>query len=530
MRIVIVDSEAAMREKIKNIAVKAEKDHILKSGCDLVGEAADGRAAFDLIKSTRPDLVIMELMLPRLDGIPLLKQIRAEKIHSRVIIITNEKDFDRVREVIALGIDEYLIKPVEESKVEDALRTVEDKLVEELVVGNALSVENIFMSYLNGRVYSEQIIDEVTYGKHGFTMKDPGSLFVVWLGAGYTEQREMVQRILENQGRFQPFSLCVLPIAEWRLLIAIIYETEGDCLDYAKKDRTKEEKQKEWYDLCKKNFVHSLNGSVRGELVCLWSDTEELGNMKVSLETLRSIREWNLVFDRGEVIRKRDVEELEIVPMKYPAELEQNVRQMVLNNNRKEIIKCYFILYDHCRRDPHSPAQIKELFIRFNMAVVSAYKMKNEVTSELQIQRVMQDIAQAMSWGEMRTAIENFFHALNFYTDENEHEQQWSPLIQKAYQTVKKYYDQGITLELLAGKLFVSEEYLSSQFKKETGMGFKETVKALQLERIKELLIDTSLKLNQIAELAGYSDPKYMSRVFKDEVGMLPSEYRKSAQ
>ena len=45
----------------------------------------------------------------------------------------------------------------------------------------------------------------------------------------------------------------------------------------------------------------------------------------------------------------------------------------------------------------------------------------------------------------------------------------------------------------------------------------------------KELLTNTKLKLNQIAELAGYSDAKYMSRVFKDEVGVLPSEFRKSA-
>lgn len=48
-----------------------------------------------------------------------------------------------------------------------------------------------------------------------------------------------------------------------------------------------------------------------------------------------------------------------------------------------------------------------------------------------------------------------------------------------------------------------------------------------RIEKVKRLLLDTTLKLNQIAELAGYSDPKYMSRVFKEEVGMLPGEFRK---
>src|SRR5699024_11319485 len=88
-----------------------------------------------------------------------------------------------------------------------------------------------------------------------------------------------------------------------------------------------------------------------------------------------------------------------------------------------------------------------------------------------------------------------------------------SPLVRKAVQLVRKYYDQGITLDEIAERLFVSEEYLSTQFKKETGVGFKETVRKYRIERIKGLLIGTRLKLNQIAELTGYADSKYMSRV-----------------
>lgn len=93
---------------------------------------------------------------------------------------------------------------------------------------------------------------------------------------------------------------------------------------------------------------------------------------------------------------------------------------------------------------------------------------------------------------------------------------------------VRKYYDQGLTLEETAERLFVSEEYLSSQFKKKREQALQETVRHYRIQRIKGLLLNTQLKLNQIAELTGYADPKYMSRVFKEEVGVLPSEYRKS--
>ena len=86
---------------------------------------------------------------------------------------------------------------------------------------------------------------------------------------------------------------------------------------------------------------------------------------------------------------------------------------------------------------------------------------------------------------------------------------------------------QGITLEELAERLCVTDEYLSMLIKKETGMSFTETVRRMRIERIKELLLHSGLKLNQIAEMVGYSDQKYMSKVFKEEVGMLPAQFRK---
>ena len=77
------------------------------------------------------------------------------------------------------------------------------------------------------------------------------------------------------------------------------------------------------------------------------------------------------------------------------------------------------------------------------------------------------------------------------------------------------------------GRLHVTEEYLSSQFRKETGKTFSEIIRTYRIENVKRLLTTTTYKLNQIAEMVGYSDPKYMSKVFKEEVGMLPAQFRK---
>ena len=112
-------------------------------------------------------------------------------------------------------------------------------------------------------------------------------------------------------------------------------------------------------------------------------------------------------------------------------------------------------------------------------------------------------------------------------SDMQKDEDEVSLLVRKAQRYIREYYNQGITLEEIAVRLHVTEEYLSTRFKKETGKSFTETIRKFRIEKIKELLRMSTLKLNQIADIVGYSDPKYMSKVFKEEVGILPSEYRK---
>ena len=144
MRIVIVDSEETSREVIKQAINTVVETHKIKSGCKIVGEAADGRKGCEIIVKERPDLIIMDLELPGKNGLPLLKKIRSEQIHSRVLVITKDNDFDRTRQAISFGVDEYLLKPVKKVQIAKALQMIEDKLAGELVIETALSVENIY--------------------------------------------------------------------------------------------------------------------------------------------------------------------------------------------------------------------------------------------------------------------------------------------------------------------------------------------------------------------------------------------------
>lgn len=100
--------------------------------------------------------------------------------------------------------------------------------------------------------------------------------------------------------------------------------------------------------------------------------------------------------------------------------------------------------------------------------------------------------------------------------------------VRRAVAIIHEFYRTGITLDEIAVKLGITPEYLGTQFHQEMGVNFSAYIKKYRMNKAKELLLGTQLKLYEIAEMVGYSDAKYFSRVFKAETGQLPAEYRKT--
>lgn len=76
----------------------------------------------------------------------------------------------------------------------------------------------------------------------------------------------------------------------------------------------------------------------------------------------------------------------------------------------------------------------------------------------------------------------------------------------------------------------MSRSYFSQCFKQLTGKSFNEYVRHIRIERAKEYLTHTQKPIGWIAEHTGYLDEKYFSRLFREQTGMLPSEYRQKGQ
>jgi two-component system response regulator YesN len=95
-----------------------------------------------------------------------------------------------------------------------------------------------------------------------------------------------------------------------------------------------------------------------------------------------------------------------------------------------------------------------------------------------------------------------------------------------ALQYVKEHYFEDLTLEKIASVVFLNPVYFSQLFKQKTGQGYKEYVTSLRLEQAKLLLVNSKLKVAEIAERIGYQDMRHFTQMFRKRFLVTPTEYR----
>jgi len=114
--ILIVEDAAFMRMMIKDILVK--------NGYNVVGEAENGLRAVEKFKELKPDLIIMDITMPEMDGIQAVKQIRAMSSDAKIIMCSAMGQQAMVIESIQAGARDFIVKPFQADRVLEAVKKV----------------------------------------------------------------------------------------------------------------------------------------------------------------------------------------------------------------------------------------------------------------------------------------------------------------------------------------------------------------------------------------------------------------------
>jgi two-component system, NarL family, response regulator LiaR len=113
--VLLVDDHAVVREGLRAFLELQEDFHV-------VGEASDGEEAVVTAEALQPDVILMDLVMPKLDGVGAMRELRARAPGSRVIALTSFLDDDRLMPAIHAGAAGYLLKDVEPAELARAIR------------------------------------------------------------------------------------------------------------------------------------------------------------------------------------------------------------------------------------------------------------------------------------------------------------------------------------------------------------------------------------------------------------------------
>jgi len=120
VRVLIADDHQVVREGLQMILADSDGEIVV------VGEASDGDEAVRLAKTTSPDVVLMDLSMPRVDGLEATRRLRDAGIEARVLILTSFAEGEGVRDAVRAGVTGYLMKDVLKAELLAAIRLAAD--------------------------------------------------------------------------------------------------------------------------------------------------------------------------------------------------------------------------------------------------------------------------------------------------------------------------------------------------------------------------------------------------------------------
>ena len=115
--VVLADDHPVLREGIRRL---------LESNPDIqvVGEASNGEEATQLVKKTLPDILVLDLRMPGLDGLEVVQRLENERVKTRILVLSAYSDVQYIQELLKIGVAGYLLKDEAKDAILDAIRGV----------------------------------------------------------------------------------------------------------------------------------------------------------------------------------------------------------------------------------------------------------------------------------------------------------------------------------------------------------------------------------------------------------------------
>lgn len=505
--------------------------------CELIGNAKNGKQAYQIIEEVRPDIVIADINMPIMNGIELLKKTQEQYPDTVFIMLTNLQEFELARECIRYHAVDYLVKTqMEEQMLKEALEKGKTEVnkrrklsiadfeesCEQINVSKVLSdsmIRLISTSYLpdsiidffgrNGILDSFLLISfQFTFSEHqlfsGYTYQEYDKL--------YNWEWEIVEELAGNC--FEHFSLFSPDRQDSAQMFLLLWGSRVNQ-----------------YDATITTFRKKLavaSEELTGLCPCILM-TDVLSGKEELLSSPQQMKELRNYFylKGGQFACYKDIPQIDYKVLDVKGKARMLKRDLENRNISSAVALLDETIY-LLENDAHKRETAIDLCNEFYFIICEAIK---ESADGLDSQGLFADPVQGYTYLKYlitRNDVIQFLLSMS-----NEMQTMLQPALSKyddIIKQVKKYVithiQNKIALAEVAQQVYLSPSYLSVLFKKHCGESLVDYINRKKMEKACEMLLSDQYLINQVSELLSFDNAYYFTRVFKRYVGVTPREYQ----
>ena len=519
-KLVIVEDERDVRSRLVGL--------IEKSGCDfeIIGEYETGIDAYDGIMSDNPDLILTDIKIPYINGIDLSKKVREVYPLVKIIVITGYNEFDYAKEAANLGVIGFVSKPITLDNIRDLLKKAEASLDEEFLTGSNLSRLSAFYQdnmpiIRENDLYRLSNMSDVTPAfearlrGNGISLDYPYFAVCIFdfdeIPEGDAERFELVFSSIRKSVGEELGKMCDSDMfsRNEKLSLILKYRSQPDEKEMERRIDRIIQRAGRFSDMPVsagissvysggRNFSAMVKEAMRaleyrsvmgGQKVFLFGNTRSSA-MKLSIDD-------NLIKELDYLLHSQTTEDcinrIDIIRDR-------------LSSSRNSI---YYAATGILNILLRGCDDLEGLYARCGGPEM-LYRKLFEIKTDEEIYDYLKELVRIVRELNNGVIINNLDRSLR--------------LIISYMET--HFCDPDISFEALAREVNFSASYISALLKKRLNTSFIKMLTDLRMEKARELLLNPSLKIIDIAEQLGYNDAYYFSHCFKKHTGMPPKEYR----
>ena len=500
-----------------------------------IKSARTGRQAIELAETFCPDIVFVELQIPGINGIEVMREIRNIHQNVNMVIVSACAKFDYAKDAIKIGVLDYISKPFQEEHMikvlreiflkvdgEKKKRSLDLEIKEKKEIITPILENNLIYSFLDEKIEK----DEIDYFCSLLGIEENAGYFMVLQFEDVFNELQkpnliktdvcLKKEYMEIKYIIKNYFQCLTStIRENRIMIFVPQKQVPLAEEYDFSIQIIEKARKMVQEL-KRNFRIKFKVGI-GRIY-------ERYSLSTSYEEARSSVEYNTT---ASVMHISDLPVLGECVEHYPIDTEKQLLKSVENGNLNEAIYYVKRLFDWMIRyyENHTmDTKIKalEYVLRAELIGFENGDMTQHFTAR---GKYLEELIEIQTFQELQ----NWFEGKIIRVCKNIHMKKvenHSDVIKRAKQYIKLNYAKEIDLDEVSKYLQISPYYFSKLFKKKTGKNFIEYLTQVRMEHAKTLLTNSSKSMKEICMEIGYCDANYFSRIFKKNVGVSPTEYK----